>query len=714
MNLAIRFGIILLSVIVISIPGNIIVRGQDANPPLVNITSPNPCTYISGSNEVMVQGNASDQESEVEKVEVFAHTLPFNNQFPYELAEQVNNNWSNWKIMLNVTDNEPFRISARVTDKAGNENWDDVNITAMTEILPVTNSTKIKVAFVHPSFTSTAYSPDSFYTFYDKYESINETAEVDLLNTELNPSEDRRYYQPFINSFSNYSSDIGIKILRDQDVDNGAIFVGDNQTNAFDAVVLVHNEYLTDKEYHNLRKFVENGGRLILIDGNVFYAEVYYDPKNCTIELVNGHGWTVRDGIAKKGPDERWLKENREWMGSNFLISDISEPVTFKNNPFNYSHFEENFISNKNVSILLDYLAEIPVTILRDNNLTISPHIATYELAVGKGKVVAVSLYGTNLAFNNMFLDFFSKTVLQHAVGYHKTFDYAGTKFPIYWNAQGNISNIFLDRNSKSISLDFTSLERINNDNNSKIQPLLLLSLPKKLIDSPKLFNVTVNEQDFTRNVSRNDMENVFEIPIVPGSNMITIKGEYVSPSFSIERPLDVIANATEKYTSVELSAPILNNISDNDYLITNDSPKKFPLGKSTVNWTATHAGETAYEQQTVTIVDKIAPDIDITSPNPCTYNSGSNEVMVQGNASDQESEVEKVEVFAHTLPFNNQFPYELAEQVNNNWSNWKIMLNVTDNEPFRISARVTDKAGNENWDDLTIGLPLESCNNIP
>ena len=128
MNSAILFGIILLSVIVISIPGNIIVRGQDANPPLVNITSPNPCTYISGSNEVIVQGNASDQESEVEKVEVFAHTLPFNNQFPYELAEQVNNNWSNWKIMLNVTDNEPFRISARVTDKAGNENWDDLTI----------------------------------------------------------------------------------------------------------------------------------------------------------------------------------------------------------------------------------------------------------------------------------------------------------------------------------------------------------------------------------------------------------------------------------------------------------------------------------------------------------------------------------------------------------------------------------------------------------
>ena len=103
-------------------------RGQDANPPLIDITSPNPCTDIPGSNEVIVEGTASDQESKVEKVEAFAHTLPFNNQFPYELAEQIDNNWSNWKITLNVTENEPFRISARVTDKSGNENWDGLTI----------------------------------------------------------------------------------------------------------------------------------------------------------------------------------------------------------------------------------------------------------------------------------------------------------------------------------------------------------------------------------------------------------------------------------------------------------------------------------------------------------------------------------------------------------------------------------------------------------
>ena len=60
MDLAIQFGIILLFVIILSIPDNFIVKGQDTNLPLFIITTPNPCTCISGSNEVMVQGTASD------------------------------------------------------------------------------------------------------------------------------------------------------------------------------------------------------------------------------------------------------------------------------------------------------------------------------------------------------------------------------------------------------------------------------------------------------------------------------------------------------------------------------------------------------------------------------------------------------------------------------------------------------------------------------
>jgi hypothetical protein len=106
------------------------------------------------------------------------------------------------------------------------------------------------------------------------------------------------------------------------------------------------------------------------------------------------------------------------------------------------------------------------------------------------------------------------------------------------------------------------------------------------------------------------------------------------------------------------------------------------------------------------------SPIVDITSPNPCEDIPGPGQVAVQGTASDQGSGIEKVEAFAHTLPFNNQFPYELAEQINNNWSNWRINLDVPENEPYRISARVTDMEGNENWDAVTIGLPANKCNN--
>jgi hypothetical protein len=132
-----------------------------------------------------------------------------------------------------------------------------------------------------------------------------------------------------------------------------------------------------------LKKFVENGGALVLIDANIFYAEVSYDSKNCSIQLVEGHDWIVANGTAKKGPHERWLKENREWMGSNFLYGDIAEPVRYLNNPFNYTRFEENYISNNNATILLDYDAQIPANVLRDNNLTTTPPVATYELSVG-------------------------------------------------------------------------------------------------------------------------------------------------------------------------------------------------------------------------------------------------------------------------------------------------------------------------------------------
>ena len=61
-----------------------------------------------------------------------------------------------------------------------------------------------------------------------------------------------------------------ITLLTDADVDNGTIFKknsntgvsvnSDSSNNAYDLIILGHQEYVTQQEYDNLRHFVANGG----------------------------------------------------------------------------------------------------------------------------------------------------------------------------------------------------------------------------------------------------------------------------------------------------------------------------------------------------------------------------------------------------------------------------------------------------------------------
>ena len=129
----------------------------------------------------------------------------------------------------------------------------------------------------------------------------------------------------------------------------------------FDSLFLFHNEYVTQTEYTSLKKFVYNGGTLVAIDGNIFYAQVKYDKNNCTVALVKGHDWDFRDRKAAiKSAPEGYFDENKWFIGSNFIVNDIKDDVRFANNPFNYKHFEENYVNNPNALLLLDYLASFP------------------------------------------------------------------------------------------------------------------------------------------------------------------------------------------------------------------------------------------------------------------------------------------------------------------------------------------------------------------
>jgi hypothetical protein len=80
--------------------------------------------------------------------------------------------------------------------------------------------------------------------------------------------------------------------------------------------------------------------------------------------------------------------------------------------PFEYRPHEEQYISNHNDSILLNYDAEIGKTKI-DNNK--QPTIASYELNYQKGKVVALGIFSDDVIDNATFNKFFDRLLTKYA-----------------------------------------------------------------------------------------------------------------------------------------------------------------------------------------------------------------------------------------------------------------------------------------------------------
>jgi hypothetical protein len=292
-----------------------------------------------------------------------------------------------------------------------------------------------KIAIVVPTFTETAYSPHAFYTFYNKYGSIpiqkDVKTDLDMLNppiqygTYIRPpgnkdvanlsllapaDPDDRFIIILAEHLQKIIPHVLVTIIRDEDIHNGYIFTSNmsHTKNAYDLLILTHDEYATQNMYDNYKRFVSNGGTLLALDGNIFYAEIKYNKNNNTITLLKGHSWQFDGNSAKRDIRERWFNQNSEWVGSNFLESDIKDNITFKNNPFNYTHFEENFVNNPNDKILINYGAGIPM-----QNSFQGVTVATYELDFIKGKVIMIGLYGQKLVDNQTFLRFLDSLVLR-------------------------------------------------------------------------------------------------------------------------------------------------------------------------------------------------------------------------------------------------------------------------------------------------------------
>jgi len=440
-----------------SIPDN---PKNDTTPPLVNITYPSyPPTVTTG--KITITGTTSDHGSGIHNVSASIHVFPFTGDFPVLPESQPvpvsANNWSNWSVPLIINTTGTYRVVIEARDNAGNVNYAETTINAIIKKNPPSTEQMIpKIAFIRPTFTEAAYQEHGFYRFYFKYGfppfGKNITTDLDMLTVKLprsvaelvdqndlrnmsnitalipvNGSELRdvshddfphpqKFWLPFINNVQKVSPNATVTVMRDEDVHDGHVFYPDNKTNAYNILVLFHDEYVTQQEYDNLKQFVKNGGTIIFIDGNVVYAEVRYDRDNHTISLVMGHSWEFDGKAARKGVTERWYNETKEWIGGNYLVNFIRNNITFTNNPFNYTHFEENYVNNPKAKIIIDYGIKFPPEDYLSSSSLKEKRVATYVLDYGNGKVIMVGLSARLLAENPEFMKFFRNVILADAL----------------------------------------------------------------------------------------------------------------------------------------------------------------------------------------------------------------------------------------------------------------------------------------------------------
>ena len=114
----------------------------------------------------------------------------------------------------------------------------------------------------------------------------------------------------------------------------------------------------------------------------------------------------------------------------------------------------------------------------------------------------------------------------------------------------------------------------------------------------------TVYSDAFNEAVGIDDIK-LFVVPVEPPT---------------ITTPDDVTAEATGLLTAVDIGTATATHDTDTDITILNDAPASFPLGSTTVTWTATSSSnKSATDTQRITVQDTTAPSV--TAPPDASFN---------------------------------------------------------------------------------------------
>ncbi len=178
------------------------------------------------------------------------------------------------------------------------------------------------VVVVYPTFTESAYTQNGFYDYY------NGKCDVSCLTAKV--------YTDFNGQYSASRSAfhalriLGYQYITDVDIDKNPDILKN-----YDKVILLHNEYVTKKEFDA----VTQHPKVLYLYPNALFAEVTADYNDNTITLVRGHGHPsseIRNGFGWKfdNTDFEYDNQCKNWnfnkIDNGIMLNCYPEYIIFK------------------------------------------------------------------------------------------------------------------------------------------------------------------------------------------------------------------------------------------------------------------------------------------------------------------------------------------------------------------------------------------------